>query len=244
MSGGSGRASRAGARAGGEVVRASGTRSRRPASPDDPTLDEPVYRALFDDMMSGRRRPGERLAELQLCEAFAVSRTVVRKALHRLAELRLVDVVPNRGATVAVPSPQEAREVFEARRAIEGAIVERLAGRIGRSDVERLRRRLAAEHEALAHADAPRWAGLAGGFHLALAEMAGNGVLQRMLVELLTRCTQIVALYEAPGNARCEHDEHARLVELLELGDGGRAAELMDEHLRALEARLRIPDAG
>ena len=216
---------------------------RRAAPSDDASepLDQPVYDALFDDMLTGRRRPGERLAEAQLCEAFSVSRTVVRKALHRLAELHLVEIVPNKGATVASPTPAEAVDVFEARRAVEGAIVRRLAGRLRHADLDRLRRRLAAEHSAVDGHDAPGWARLAGGFHLALAEMAGNGVLQRMLVELLARCTQVVALYETPGNARCEHDEHTGLVDLLELGDADGAARLMDVHLRELEARLAFP---
>lgn len=208
------------------------------------TLDQPVYEALFDDMLTGRRRPGERLAEAQLCEAFSVSRTVVRKALHRLAELRLVEIVPNKGATVASPTPAEARDVFEARRAVETAIVRRLAGRLRHADLDRLRRRLVAEHSAVEQGDASGWARMAGGFHLALAEMAGNGVLQRMLVELLGHCTQVVALYETPGSARCEHDEHTGLVDLLELGDAESAVRVMDQHLLALEARLRFPDGG
>ncbi len=214
-----------------------------PVLPDLP-LDQAVYDHLYDSMMAGRLRPGDRLAEAQLCEVFKVSRTVVRKALHRLAEQRLVNIVVNKGATVASPSPQEALEVFEARRAVEAAIVRRLAHGIGRSDVERLRLRLSAEHSALAQHDHARWVALAGDFHLTLAQMAGNGVLQRMLAELSTRCSLIVALYETPGNAQCEHHEHERLVDLLELRDADGAVALMDQHLRALQGRLAIPDAA
>ena len=66
-------------------------------------------------------------------------------------------------------------------------------------------------------------------------------MLQRLLTELMTRCSLIVALYEAPGEASCEHDEHQRIVELLGLRDGDGAAALMDQHLRALESRLALP---
>lgn len=213
----------------------------RPSANDRSSLGQTVYDALFDAMLAGRLRPGERLAELQLCENFGVSRTVVRQALHRLAELRVVDIVPNKGATVACPSPREALEVFEARIAIETAIILRLARRIGQSDIARLRQRLASEHEALNNHDHPRWAHLAGGFHLALAEMAGSAELLRLLTELLTRCTLIVALYEPPGNALCEHEEHTRLVDLLALQDGPAAAALMQAHIAELQARLVLP---
>lgn len=214
---------------------------RATARPVSGTLDQTVYDALFDAVMQGRLAPGERLGEAALCTQFGVSRTVVRQALRRLAEAQVVEIVPNKGATVAAPTPQETREVFVARRAIEGAIVRLVAARITPSELQRLAERLAAEHTALHEGDHRRWVMLAGGFHLALAQLAGNRVLQRMLTELMTRCSLIVALYEAPGEAACEHDEHQRLVDLLGLRDGEAAAALMDQHLSALEARLALP---
>jgi len=205
------------------------------------TLDQTVYEAIFNAVMHGRLKPGTRLQEAALCEQFGVSRTVVRQALRRLSELQIVDIVANKGAAVATPSPKETRDVFAARRAIEGAIVREVARRIDHGDIERLKQRLRAEHDALHEQDHPRWVALAGGFHLALAALSGNQVLQRMLTELMTRCSLIVALYEAPGEASCEHDEHARLVELLSLRDGNGAVAEMDRHLLALEARLQMP---
>ena len=211
------------------------------AAPSDrSSLGQAVYDSLFDAMLAGRLKPGERLAELRLCEQFKVSRTVVRQALHRLAELRVVQIVPNRGATVAAPSPREALEIFEARRAVEAAVIRRLAQGIGQTDLARLRQRLAAEQQALHRQDHPRWAHLAGGFHLALAEMAGNSVLLRLLTELLTRCTLIVALYESPGHSQCEHEEHERLIDLLALHDADGAERLMHAHLLGLQGRLRL----
>lgn len=216
--------------------------TRRAASPKvTGTLDQTVHDALFDAVMQGRLRPGERLGEEALAAQFGVSRTIVRQALRRLAEAQVVEIVPNKGATVAAPSPQETREVFVARRAIEAAIVRLVAASITHAEVQRLQERLAAEHAALHERDHGRWVMLAGGFHLALAQLAGNRVLQRMLSELMTRCSLIVALYEPPGEAACEHDEHERIVELLALRDGDAAAALMDRHLDALERRLGLP---
>ncbi len=204
------------------------------------SLNQTVYDAVFDAILQGALQPGAKLAEAQLCEQHGVSRTVVRQALHRLSALQIVRIVPNKGATVALPTPQESVDVFEARRAVEEAIIKRLAQRITPSELDRLRLRLAAEHNALHNQDHPRWVMLAGGFHMTLAQMAGNDVLLRMLTELMTRCSLIVAMYEPPGNAHCEHEEHQRLVDLLALGDGNAAAKLMSEHLSSLQARLQI----
>ncbi len=208
------------------------------------TLDRPIHDTIFDEVMHGRLRPGERLGEAALCERFGVSRTVVRQALHRLAEQRVVDIVPNKGATVSMPSPRETAEIFEARRLVESGIVRAVARRISHGEVERLRQRLRAEHEALHGGDHARWVALAGGFHMALAELSDNRELQRMLTELMTRCSLVVALYEAPGDSTCEHEEHEQLVEYLALRDGAAAAEVMERHLLALEARLRLPGAA
>ena len=209
-------------------------------APADRTLDQRVYESLFDDMTRGVLLPGEKLIETTLCEKFQVSRTVIRQALHRLAELKIVNIIPNKGASVAAPTPQEAIEVFEVRRGLEAAIIRMLSKKIGSMDLKRLQERLQAEQTALSEHDLPRWAILAGGFHLALAQMTGNKLFQKLLFELLTQCTLIVALYETPGNSDCEHEEHVRLVELLSLQDAEGAVKLMDQHLLELQNRLNF----
>jgi len=203
-------------------------------------LDEPVFQGILAAVMDRRLPPGTRLGEEALCEVYQVSRTVVRKALQRLAQMQVVDVVPNKGASVAAPTLDETREVFEARQAIEAAIVPLAIRHARPAHIDKLRLRLAAEHQALHTPDHGNWVRLAGEFHLALAELAGNRVLARVLHELMSRCSLIVALYEAPGDAACEHAEHAQLVELIAQGDAPAAIALMATHLQALEKRLSI----
>lgn len=202
-----------------------------------------IYRAVFDSVMSQRLTPGTKLPEAALCELFGVSRSVVRKVLQRLAHDHIVQLRPNRGAIVAVPTPQETREIFEARRALEAAIVTLVAERATAADLDALRAQLAEEHRAVDRFDQPAWARLASTFHLRLAELARNPLLQRYLVETVSRCSLIVALHELPGNAACEHDEHERIVESIARGDAAGATALMEAHLRDLERHLSIDDA-
>jgi len=216
------------------------THKYKSIAPNDRTLDQWVYDSLFNEMTRGVLLPGEKLIETTLCEKFQVSRTVIRQALHRLAELKIVNIIPNKGASVAAPTPQEAIEVFEVRRGLEAAIIRLLSKKIGAMDLQRLQERLQAEQTALSEHDLPRWAILAGGFHLALAQMTGNKLFQKLLFEILTQCTLIVALYETPGNSDCEHEEHVRLVELLSLQDSEGAVKVMDQHLLELQNRLNF----
>jgi DNA-binding GntR family transcriptional regulator len=210
---------------------------------DGEDVETRIYRAIFDSVMAQRLLPGTKLPEAALCELFGVSRSVVRKVLQKLAHDHIVQLRPNRGAIVAVPTPDETRQIFEARRALEAAIVTLVTQRATAADLAALRAQLQLEHQAVHRFDQPAWARLASTFHLRLAELADNPLLQRYLVETVSRCSLIVALHEPPGNAACEHDEHERIVDGIARGDAAGAVALMDAHLRDLEHHLALDAA-
>lgn len=197
-----------------------------------------IYHSVFDSVMNQRIAPGTKLPEQALCELFSANRATVRKVLQRLAHDHIVDLRPNRGAVVAAPTPEETRQIFEARRLLEATIVPLVAQRISKAEVASLRKQLRDEHSAIHRADQPAWARLASTFHLRLAELSGNAILHGYLHELVSRCSLIVALYEPPGNAACEHDEHARIVDYIENGEPAKAVRVMNEHLLDLERRI------
>jgi DNA-binding GntR family transcriptional regulator len=203
-------------------------------------VEQRIYDAVFSSVMGQRLPPGTKLPEASLCELFGVTRSVVRKVLQRLAHDHIVELRPNKGAVVATPTPEETRQIFEARRGIEGLIVRLAAQHASADDIADLRARMAREHEAMHRYDQPAWSRLASSFHLRLAQLARNPILERWLAELVSRCSLIVALYEPPGNACCEHEEHAALVDCIARGDGDEAARLMEQHLLALERNIRL----
>lgn len=88
------------------------------------TQDDIVYAHIFEAILEQRLAPGTKLSEEALGEIFGVSRTIIRRALSRLAHESVVLLRPNRGAVVASPSVEEARQVFMARRLVERAITE------------------------------------------------------------------------------------------------------------------------
>jgi DNA-binding GntR family transcriptional regulator len=205
-------------------------------------VDAAIYKAVFGAVMSQRLPPGTRLAESEFCELYKVSRTTVRKALQRLAHEHIIELRPNRGAVVASPSPEEAREIFAARLAVELAVVPMVVANASAQSVARLREAIALEHQSVHDGDRPNWIRLGGEFHILLAELAGNQVLLRFLSELVSRCSLIIALYETPSSPMCENDEHERLITLIEKGKAADATALMEQHLLKIEARLRLGD--
>lgn len=207
-------------------------------------IDMRIYKAVFNAVMSQRLPPGTRLGETEFCELYEVSRTTVRKALQRLAHDHIIELRPNRGAIVASPTPEEAQEIFAARSAIEREIMPMVVRNATPEAIRRLRQALDDEHQAFHEGDRPNWIRLGGEFHILLAELAGNRVLLRFLTELVSRCSLIIALYESPGSAMCEDDEHKRLVTLIEKGKAEEASALMEKHLQEIEQRLRLGAPG
>ena len=210
------------------------------AADSDVDVEERIYRSVFEGVANQRLAPGTKLPEASLCELFGVSRALVRKVLQRLAHDHIVELRPNRGAIVAMPSPEETRQIFEARRALEAALVRMAVQNASPTDIDTLRRHLDEEHGAMHRYAQPEWARLASSFHLRVARLARNPILERYLTELMSRCSLIVALYEPPGNAACEHDEHAQLVDAIAAGDADKAVRLMEEHLLVLERNIAL----
>jgi DNA-binding GntR family transcriptional regulator len=205
-------------------------------------VDLRIYKAVVNAVMSHRLPPGTHLGEADFCELYQVSRTTVRKALQRLAHDHIIELRPNRGAVIASPTPQEAREIFAARRALEREIVPLVIHHATPDSIRQIRAALAAEDAARRSGDRAGWIRLGGEFHLLLARLAGNHVLLRFMGELVSRCSLIIALYETPGSAMCENDEHQDLATLIEQGKVQQAIHLIEHHLVEIEARLHLAD--
>ena len=213
---------------------------RRPPSPAG-SDDDRVFAAVHEAVLDHRLPPGTKLKEIALAELFGVTRAVVRKALARLAHLRLVELRPNRGAVVASPTAGEARDLFAARRAIEGAIVASLASGVTREQLRELRAMTRLEREAYAAGDARRGLKLSVEFHRVLARMAGNAVLAEFLDQLVARTPLVVLAHQGPAtDSACSIDEHSEVVAALAAGDGAHAVATMGAHLDALLARLDL----
>lgn len=209
-------------------------------SPADGYSDQSIYRAIANTIFEQRLPPGTKLPEDTLGEIFAVSRTVVRKALYRLSSEKLVDIRPNRGARVARPSVEEARQVFESRRVVEAALVEAAMARMTDERRERLARLVNKDHAAHQESTRRRWIRYSGAFHLEVAEIAGNQVLKGFLKELIGRTSLIIGLYEPMRQTFCTYDEHEVLLEAFAGQDTQAAVAAMVEHLNACEQRLGL----
>ncbi len=199
-----------------------------------------AYRHLFDAIVDQRLLPGTKLTEMALVEAFGIGRRAVGLALQRLAWENLIVVFPNRGAYVAAPEAEEARQIFAARLAIEAGTTEAVARTAEEAALARLSASLA-EEQALRQEGRMREAiHLSGGFHLLMAELSGNAILAEQVRLLVARTSLVIALFENRSGLQGWHDHHGDLIALCRTRQVGAAISLMRDHIRELEAGLAL----
>lgn len=101
-------------------------------------LRQQVLALLREEILEGRRPPGERLLESDLCTAFGVSRTVVREVLRQLESESLISVIPGRGPIVAVLTKRDIESLYEVRASLEGLAASLFARRASDEQAARL----------------------------------------------------------------------------------------------------------
>ena len=207
---------------------------------DSSTATRSIVDALTKAIVEHRLHPGTKLAEQKLADHFGVSRTLIRQALFQLVQKRLIRMEPARGAFVATPSSEEARQVFAVRRMIEAEMTRSFVRHVTPAQIKALKEHVAEEKAAVSRGDVPGRTDLLGDFHVRIAELMGNQVLAQILNELISRCALITLMYQSSNAAEHSADEHAEILKAIAAKDEDLAVKLMDEHLRNVEEGLAL----
>ena len=201
---------------------------------------EVAYQRLFEAILEGRLRPGQRLRETELAAALGVSRTPIREALWRLEVQGLVAHAPRKGMVIRTLEHQEITELYLMREVLEGTAA-RLAARhaseaevltldeMVREDAERLD-----DPEALARSNRT--------FHETLYRAAHNRYLLQLLAGLRASMSLLgrSSLY-VEGRAAAALAEHEEIVSAISAHDSDGAEAAARRHIRsAHRARLKI----
>lgn len=192
------------------------------------TIVERITRAIFQHALP----PGAKLNERDLAAIFDTSRTIVRQALIRLAENKLVVIEPNRGAFVVKPTLEEAHDLFATLIWFEKALIEEVARNLTPAKVAALRTHTAGEDEAQARGDHRRADEMGVEFHLLLSRMVGNPVIEEIHRDLMWRQRVISGVYKTEFDYCQLRNEHDVLIDLLEKGAVKRAQKLLETHYR------------
>ena len=192
-----------------------------------------VHEILRRSIITMRLRPRKKVSEAELALQLGVSRTPVREALIKLAEDRLVEILPQRGSFI---TPIRLHEVLEARfirEALEIAVV-REAAASGRAEVlGRLESLLQAQRAAARDKDLERFLELDEAFHHTLSESIDKQRCWRLIQSVKHQLDRVRYLsLPEPGNLALLIRQHAAIAQAALAGKPEEAETLMRAHLR------------
>jgi len=187
------------------------------------TVDQMV-RSIADHIVTGTLTPGEKLDESALAGRYEVSRTPVREALSRLAAMGLVDRRPNRGAIVAMMTPERLAATFEGMAELEGICARLAAERMTTAE----RRLLEREHQ-----DSMRFVRAGAdedyeqcntSFHTRLYIGAHSPHIYELTIQTRSRLAPFRrAQFRLPGRLSKSWQEHGAIVTAIMRGEGAAA---------------------
>lgn len=195
-------------------------------------LRDQVLVELRQRIVDGDYPPGERLTEDRLAADFGVSRNPVREALRVVQAEGFVELVPRRGAFVALPDVAAIEDMFAVRERLETLAARLAAQRASTADVARLRALLDTARQATTHGDLARVAELNSELHLEIIAITGNRWLASMAGALYL---QVRWVFRIGAAERAPHSwqEHIRLVDAIADGDADAAEALAADHVHA-----------
>jgi DNA-binding GntR family transcriptional regulator len=210
-------------------------------------LREQVLDVMRQAIVELRLPPGHRLIERELVEQIGVSRTTVREALRQLSAEGLVTTIPQKGAIVAVPSPEEAAELYEVRASLEALAAGRFVRYASDSQVGALRNALT-EIEEVTHdgGDVRAMRRAKDRFYDVLLKGTGSTSIYSILGGLQARVSVLrTTSLSQPGRPARAVAEIRAIVEAIEARDAEAAAQACARHVeQAAQAGLAALGTG
>lgn len=161
----------------------------------------PLRKQVIDEIrraiVSNEYPPGSRLVERVLCEQMRVSRTVVREALRQLEAEYLIDMIPNVGSVVRLPTPTEVRSLYDVRASLESLAASQCASRSTPDIIARLKQRL--DDIPGIGEDIQKRISAQDAFIDLIVEGSGNVVIGEMLSSIHWRLSRLRTLTLAAG---------------------------------------------
>jgi DNA-binding GntR family transcriptional regulator len=200
-----------------------------------------VYLCLRRRIVEMKMLPGARVVERDIAEEFGTSRTPVHEAVQRLADEGLIEIVPRSGTFVARIPLDALEEANLVRHALETAIIEKAAERVGPEDAGRLRAILADQEAAITANDFGTFHRTDERFHALLAELSGYPGVWPIIQQAKTQMDRYRQLtLPLEGRMVGVLEEHRAVVDAIEARDPARAVAAMREHLDHVMPVLEI----
>ena len=218
------------------------------------TICDMVVQSIIKKIKLGELKVGDQLpSERELAENLQVSRISVREGMKILSSMGFLDVRVGEGTFVKRIDISKAMEpltnslymdtstlmeLLESRKIIEVAIAGLAAARATKEDLEILKSII---DQMACSQDADSFRESDADFHIALAEIAHNVVLYRVIItvrDLLKASSK--ATYQVAGACEKALQFHRDIYDAISAGDSNKSRAVMLKHLEDVESDLLL----
>ena len=214
-------------------------------------IREIAYDVLKKAIITGEIPAGERIVETEYADRLHISRTPLREALRKLERDGLVEYVMRRGVVVHAFTTEDVDQIYTIRNSLEMLTLPYIIENATAEDIAALREKLAAMDALISKDDIEGLSPLARDFHTCLTAISGKNRILRVIEGQDEYIRRFSAMAIQQENRRSSaHEEHHKLVDLVEQKDLPALEELMRHHierskeccLAALKARKQNRD--
>ncbi|AKS33819.1 hypothetical protein AFA91_20190 [Mycolicibacterium goodii] len=225
---------------------------------------EQVVAEIENRINSGSLKAGDRLPpERQFAEALGVSRNAVREALRVLEAIGVVEAGTGSGPTSGSLIVKDSTagmamvlrihlqlasftpdDLVETRLMLERLACRKAAAVASTDDIDQLRDTIAkmrGTHTTASYND------LDASFHVGIAQISGNGLASALMAALREALRQaMVSAFERLDDPVSKMEtltnEHEAIVDAIAAGDGGKASDLVAQHIRGFYRAVGFSD--
>ncbi|WP_210237826.1 GntR family transcriptional regulator [Aliirhizobium smilacinae] len=196
------------------------------------TLHSEIVDAIREMIVDGHLEPGQKVPEKELCDRFDISRTPLREALKALAAEGMLELLPQRGARVAILGEEELVELFPIIAAMEALAGELACDRITDAQVAEIRQMHGRMLIAFEQSDRLEYATLNRAIHMAIFDASGNAALLVLYRNMELKIRNIRhTMRQLPQDWKQALDDHDEMLDALSARDKTRLSAIMKQHV-------------
>jgi len=190
-------------------------------------MDE-IYSIIFNRIISGKYPAGTWLKQDNLAQEFNISRTPIRTVLQHLDQDGLVELVPQKGATVLPFTADEIEEIYEIRKSLELLCLDISASTLSIHKLLELKERILAN----TNSDLQTLVELDAELHTYIIYSTGK----KRLISILDQVFRLIQMFRNMGLAdedskKSALSDHIKIINALCRRDFADAKELMKKHI-------------
>ena len=194
-------------------------------------LADQVYEQILTALSDGVISPAERIVQESLAEVLQISRTPIREALLRLEREGVLETTARGGWRLRMPPPNEVREIYQAREAIEGRCARLLAAERNAAKFDAIER-IIRRNEGSGFANVKSVYEANRQIHRSFVELSGNKYLLEMFDVMWNRSLSFIIFSSMEGESLDRSlSGHIELCHALRIGDPDAAERAMRAHI-------------